>query len=120
MNHIFGRASKNLTAEVKQEEGEKRGTLIPISFVNHVLITSIPWLTLSLTYYPNNLQQPPLSRLSSGSVYLKHLLLDGPQSAAVYLSITHLEAKRWRSLFQSHQNSRGFVSYISTNYLFTS
>lgn len=38
INHIFCRACENLTAEVKQEKGEKGGTLIPISFVKHVLI----------------------------------------------------------------------------------
>lgn len=67
--------------------------------------STIPWLTLSFNYYPNNLQQPPLSRLSSGHVGLfKAPVTDGPQSAAVYLSITHSEAKRWRSLSQRHQH----------------
>lgn len=67
--------------------------------------STIPWLTLSFNYCPNNVQQPPLSRLSSGPVGLfKAPVPDGPQSAAVYLSITHSEAKRWRSLSQSHQH----------------
>lgn len=75
--------------------------------------STIPWLTLSFNYHPNNLQQPPLSRLSPGPVGLfKAPVTDGPQSAAVYLSITHAEAKRWRSLSQTHSNSRVFP-YIS-------